>query len=76
MYANAYGVEGVEKVTEILRSDLITDSGNLGLESLADVDAVFWKMGNVCWFLLTAFCRSIGNLIIGTFYVGTSQLDV
>lgn len=38
MFANAYGLEGVEKATEILRSELITDAGNLGLESLEDVD--------------------------------------
>ena len=38
MFANTYGIEGVEKATEILRKELITDAGNLGLESLKDVN--------------------------------------
>ena len=41
MFANAYGVKGVEKVTEILKKEVITDGGNLGLESFADVDKTY-----------------------------------
>lgn len=38
MFANVYGTEGVERVTEMLRSELIVDAGNLGLESVKDID--------------------------------------
>lgn len=38
MFANIYGVEGVERVTEILKKEIIIDGGNLGLERLEDVD--------------------------------------
>ncbi|SPO06797.1 probable CYB2 - lactate dehydrogenase cytochrome b2 [Cephalotrichum gorgonifer] len=41
MYANAYGVEGIEKVTKILKQELITDGGNIGLERLGDVDKTY-----------------------------------
>ena len=38
MFANMYGVEGIKKVTDILKKEVIVDAGNLGLESLRDVD--------------------------------------
>ncbi|KAM0276645.1 hypothetical protein ACHAQH_006554 [Verticillium albo-atrum] len=38
MFANIYGTEGVEKVTDLLKRELIVDAGNLGLESLKDID--------------------------------------
>lgn len=41
MFANMFGVKGVEKVTEILKREIIVDGGNLGLESLGDVDKTY-----------------------------------
>ncbi|KAF3356706.1 40S ribosomal protein S20 [Verticillium dahliae VDG1] len=48
MFANIYGTEGVEKVTELLRRELIVDAGNLGLPSLKEIDSTYvnWTPNN------------------------------
>lgn len=45
MFANVYGTEGVEKVSTILKREIIVDAGNLGLPSLQDIDPTYvnWK---------------------------------
>ncbi|ROT40800.1 FMN-linked oxidoreductase [Sodiomyces alkalinus F11] len=41
MFANVYGTEGVERVTEMLKRELLVDAGNLGLESLKEIDSTY-----------------------------------
>ncbi|KAL2754201.1 hypothetical protein ACRALDRAFT_1081332 [Sodiomyces alcalophilus JCM 7366] len=41
MFANVYGTEGVERVTEMMKSELIIDAGNLGLESLKEINSSY-----------------------------------
>lgn len=45
MFANIYGAEGVAKVSDILKTEIIVDAGNLGLPSLQDIDETYvnWK---------------------------------
>lgn len=45
MYANAFGQPGVEKVAQILKSELTGDSANLGVPDLKKIDAdvVNWQ---------------------------------
>lgn len=48
LFGNIYGVEGVKKVTEILRDEVIVDGGNVGLESLKDVDSSYVSVTDMC----------------------------
>lgn len=54
MFSNIYGTEGVESVTEILKKELITDDGNLGLQRLevlasqdASLTATAWPISQL-----------------------------
>ncbi|KAH7083496.1 FMN-dependent dehydrogenase [Paraphoma chrysanthemicola] len=51
MYANAYGVDGVKKVIDILKYELLNDAANLGVGDLKKVGPEFvnWKQTNQ-WF--------------------------
>lgn len=39
MYANVFGVEGVEKVVELMKREIAVNAGNLGLNDLKDITA-------------------------------------
>lgn len=51
MYSNIYGQEGVEKVIELLKTEVISDAGNLGI---SDVQALRGK---------TSYVRPVLNLL-------------
>lgn len=69
MFANIYGVDGVERVTEILKKEVVVDGGNLGLESLGDVDRSYVSRTvsgiSTRSASLTTACRSTGRLTSG-----------
>jgi isopentenyl diphosphate isomerase/L-lactate dehydrogenase-like FMN-dependent dehydrogenase len=52
MFSNVYGVEGVKKVTDILKNEIINDAANLGVADLKKVDPkiVNWKAAVNVWF--------------------------
>jgi isopentenyl diphosphate isomerase/L-lactate dehydrogenase-like FMN-dependent dehydrogenase len=41
MYGNMYGEEGVDRVAQILRKELITDAGNVGVERIQDINTSY-----------------------------------
>lgn len=41
MFANIYGTEGIEAVTEMLRNEVMVEGGNLGLGKLHDIDTSY-----------------------------------
>ncbi|KAH7362780.1 hydroxyacid oxidase [Plectosphaerella cucumerina] len=48
MFANIFGTAGIEKVTQILKQEIIVDAGNLGVPSLEALDSTYvnWKSNN------------------------------
>lgn len=37
MYSNVYGADGVAKLVELMKDEIIADAGNLGIADLADI---------------------------------------
>lgn len=48
MFANIFGEEGVAKVSEILKREIIVDAGNIGVPGLDQIDTTYvnWKSNN------------------------------
>ncbi|KAE8356289.1 FMN-dependent dehydrogenase [Aspergillus coremiiformis] len=50
MYANTYGVEGVQRAIQLLKREIAIDAGNLGVPDLKAIDASYVKWVNNGWY--------------------------
>jgi isopentenyl diphosphate isomerase/L-lactate dehydrogenase-like FMN-dependent dehydrogenase len=50
MYGNMYGEEGVDRVAQILRKELITDAGNVGVERIQDINTSYLRLKPNHWY--------------------------
>ncbi|KAL4962417.1 FMN-dependent dehydrogenase [Aspergillus stella-maris] len=50
MFANTYGVEGVQKAIQLLKHEIAIDAANLGVPDLGKIDASYVKWANNGWF--------------------------
>lgn len=41
MYANLYGTEGVEKMAQLMKKEILLDAVNLGVKSLDELDTSY-----------------------------------
>lgn len=50
MFANVYGVPGVTKMIDLLRTSITNDAANLGVSDLKNLDASYLKMNPNYWY--------------------------